>query len=97
MRITIGVTAERIAAELREACDKCPVALGVNAVLADAYHAEVDELTIVIKRLSDEVPVCTLDAPAVVGEFVLRFDREETVEPLGFPLDIPSHLLRSNP
>jgi hypothetical protein len=89
MIITVHVTQDDIRDGQAGVCRECPVALAIKRALPGIdVHVSYERVSLGGPRRQELL--CTPDA---VQEFIGRFDSALPVEPFGFTLDIPGHLI----
>lgn len=96
---TINVTAEHIKNAMPRKCQYCVIALAINDVLKPPYLARAGLFNLtILERVGLDINDCEtrqkLDTPERVHNYMLKFDREEQVEPISFELDIKEEFLK---
>lgn len=96
---TINVTAEHIKNAMPRKCLSCVIALAINDVLKPPYVTLAGLfVTSILAHVGLDINDCEtrqkLDTPERVHNYMLKFDREEDVEPISFSLDIKEEFLK---
>ena len=98
--VAVHLTQEHISRGQSSDCNKCPVALAINEVLATGFYAAVGGDTIrifstTLLRKADSPTghtylVKEFFAPLEVSTFVDLFDTTEEAKPMSFELELPA-------
>lgn len=87
--VNVEVTEKDIAEGVRHSCANCPVAIAASRALARPVETSYFYL-----HFGPPLFLCS-KLPSVVREFVVAFDRQGSVAPFSFPLDIPSEFVKA--